>query len=54
MTEIDKILATLDEDFEYACRDKAELFDFYHDRWDTVIRELRRLRRAKCGDTDGE
>jgi hypothetical protein len=29
---------------EYAERDKAELFDFYHDNWDAVIAELRAVR----------
>lgn len=31
---------------EKACEDKADLFDFYHDNWDDVIAEVKRLRRA--------
>lgn len=44
MTTID--LNELDEIREKASSDKADLFDFYHDNWDSVIAEIKRLREA--------
>lgn len=37
MLNLDK----LEADREKASEDKADLFDFYHNNWDDVIRELR-------------
>ncbi len=34
----------LEKQREEASRDKADLFDFYHDNWDEVISTLKRLR----------
>jgi hypothetical protein len=33
----------LEADREAASRDKADLFDFYHDTWDALVAEIKRL-----------
>lgn len=37
-------LKKLEAEREHATRDKADLFDFYHDNWDALVAEIERLR----------
>lgn len=40
-------LKRLEAERERATIDKADLFDFYHDNWDALIEEIKRLRAAQ-------
>lgn len=38
-------LIELDKEREKVCFDKAELFDFYYNNWDNLVKEIESLRK---------
>jgi hypothetical protein len=46
-------LQQLEEQREKATIDKADLFDFYHDNWDSLVAEIVKLRKDELARDDG-